>query len=103
MTDNLNYINLTHNINNTRIYKMDKEFFAYTATQKNILAYSTLFVNEMAQHILEKIQDENCEVNLMFGHKKGSLSKNKQKKLKNLLKEDEVNIQTLKRWVSMLL
>ena len=103
MTDHLNFINLVHGINNTRVYKIEKEFFSYTATQSEILAYSTRTISEMAEYLLKKVSDENCQVNLMFGYAKGSLSKNKKKKLNDLLKEENVELKIFIRWITLLL
>jgi len=105
MTEQLNYINLVHNINNTRVYKIGKEFFSNTATQKEIVCFTSLTVIEMSKHLLEKVSNENCQVELMFGYAKGSLSKNKFKKLKQLLKQgqSDVDLESIVKWVSLLI
>lgn len=105
ITDQLNYINLVHGINNTRLYKIEKEFFSYTATRKEILVFTALTVNEMGKHLVEKISDEPIQVELMFGYAKGSLSKNKAKKLKQLLNQGKTDcdLESMLKWVSLLL
>jgi hypothetical protein len=105
MSEQKNFVNLVHGISNTRVYKIKREIFCYTATQKEIQAYSTTSVQEMAIYLLEKTNDENCSLDLMFGYCLGSLSKMKMKKLNLLLKQGatDVNVETISRWVSLLL
>lgn len=105
MTEKLNYINLVHNINNTRVYRIGKEFFSNTSTQKEIVCFSSLTVLEMSKYLLEKVSDENCQVELMFGYARGSLSKKKFKKLKQLLNQgqSDVNLESIVKWVSLLI
>ena len=97
-----NFLNVVHNINNTRLYRMENELFCYTATRSEIQPYATTSIRDMAKYLLEKVSDEQCEVNLMFGYAKNSLSKNKQKKLKALLKCSDLDMNTFIRWVSLL-
>ena len=105
MTEHLNYINLVHNISNTRVYKIGNEFFCNTATQKEIVCFTSLTVLEMSKYLLEKVSNENCQVELMFAYAKGSLSKNKFKKLKQLLKQgqSDVDLESIVKWVSLLI
>ena len=85
MTDALNYINLVHGIDNTRVYRLDakatqdsshNEFFCYTATRSEITPFYTVTAKKMAEHLIKVVENEPCQVELMFGYKRGSLSKN---------------------------
>jgi hypothetical protein len=97
-----NYINLVHGFSNTRVYKIEHEYFCYTANRTAILPYATKSIRNMANYLFDKLDDEKIQVELMFGYEKGSLSKIKQKKLKKLLKSSDVDIDTLIKWVTML-
>ena len=100
----MNYINLCHNVNTSRAYKKDGEFFCFTTTRDLIIPYSTKSIKEMAKHIEKMVDDEFCEVELRFIYMKNSLSKNKKKKLNLLLQEDNcADEKTLMRWVCMLI
>ena len=105
MTDQKNFLNLVHNIDNTRVYKIDDEFFCFTATLTEIIPFSSKKVSTMANHLLYKVSDENCQVELFFGYAEGSLSKNRKKKLNHLLKngKTDVDFKNISKWVSLLI
>jgi len=104
-----NFVNLTHNICNTRVYNIHGALFSYTATRDSLVPYESNSIYDTCKHIMEQIQEgDSGPVNLMFGYVKGSLSKNKQKKLKKMLSEQkngdvDVNMTTLSKWITLLL
>lgn len=100
-----NYVNLVHGINNTRVYKIEKEFFTYTVTTEQILTFSSKKINEIVDVIMDRISDENAEINLMFAYKAGSLSRNKKKNLKILLAQGLVDVdrKNISSWISLLI
>ena len=103
MTDNLNYINLVHGISNTRIYKMDNELFSYTASRFSIVPFSTTSIHDMAEYLLKSVSDENIQVELMFGYKKGSISKKTKTKMNSLMGIQEINLQLFIKYITLLL
>jgi hypothetical protein len=85
---------------------MEKEFFCYTSTRQEIKVFSSKTVLEMSRHLYKTVLDENCQVELLFAYARGSISKNKKKKLNQLLKEKQlpdVSLESILKWVSMLL
>jgi hypothetical protein len=104
MTENKNYVNLTHGFSNTRIYKMDSEFFSYTCGRTSIIPFTSLTAKEMAEHIHKTILDEVCQVELLFVYMRGTMNKNKLKKMNALIKEEkDVSLMAVMKWVSLLL
>jgi hypothetical protein len=60
----------------------------------------------MSKHLYQTVLDENCQVELLFGYARGSISKNQKKKLNALLREEQlpdVSLESILKWVSMLL
>ena len=96
--NDVNFVNLAHGVNN------QNSFFCSTVTRDEIQPFSTTKVFNMAKHVVGKI---NCtsDVNLNFGYAKGSLSKNKKKKLNILLRDHDqhVDLTTMIKWVSLLI
>ena len=103
MTDNLNYINLVHDISNTRVYKINNELFAYTAGRFSIVPFSTTSIHDMAEYLLKAVSDENIQVELMFGYKKGSISKKTKTKMNSLMGIQEINLQLFIKYITLLL
>ena len=101
---NANFINISHTVNNTRIYKYKSMLYCYTATRNEIIPFSTKSIYDMAEHIVKQISGTPSQANLMFGYAIGSLTKNKQKQLNMLLSEtdQDVNQKQIIRWVMML-
>jgi hypothetical protein len=87
---NLDFINICHGINNTRIYRKNKEFFAYTVTVDEIIPFGTKSVKNMSNHILKMVENSWSDVNLSLNYKQGTYNKRKIKKLNKLLKEKEM-------------
>ena len=86
-----------------RLYYMDNEFYAMLVNSEEILPYATKKAHEMSDFIIKSIG--NCpSPYLQFNHKKNSLSKSKQKKLKYLLSETidaDVTKELINKWVMM--
>jgi len=100
----LDFINIAHGINNTRVYRTKGEFFCYTATVDELLPFSTIKAVNMACHLYKMIKDSWGEVNLCLNYKKGSYSKKKMKKLKKLLGEEiDISEVELLKWVTLLM
>ena len=100
-----NNVNLMFGCDVARIYYHQNEFYAMLITMEEIAPFATKKVGLMAAHLIEKI-GKSPTVDLSFNHARGSLSKNKQKKLKILL-NDSQNVDTTKqlltRWLLLLL
>jgi hypothetical protein len=100
---NLDFINIAHGIQNTRIYKIKKEFFAYTATATEIIPFISTDVQSVANHIMEILEDSWGHINLSLNYKQGTYNKRKMKKLNALLGECDVDVITIKKWVIFLI
>jgi hypothetical protein len=102
---NLDFINIAHSIDNTRIYRMEGKFFCYTATITEIIPFSCLTVVEMAEHIMKMIESSWGDISLYLAYKQNSYNKRKMKKLNNLLKEGDVDIsvESIKKWIVFLI
>ena len=100
-----NNVNLMYGCDVARIYYHQNEFYAMIITMHEIVPFAKKKVGSMAEHLMEKI-GKNPTVDLSFNHARGSLNKNKQKKLKQLL-NDSQNVDTTKqlltRWLLLLL
>jgi hypothetical protein len=105
MTSQKNYVNLVHGICNTRIYKIENEFYTYTVSREQITPFTSTKINEIVNVVLKKLEDEPIQVELMFGYKAGSLSRNKKRKLKLLLSNGlvDVDFKNISLWVSLLI
>lgn len=105
MLTNLDFINIAHGIDNTRIYKAEGVFFCYTATVSEIIPFSCLTVKDMTEHIIKILDLSWGDVNLSLNYQKGTYNKKKIQKLNNLLKlgDVEVNIKTIQKWILFLL
>jgi hypothetical protein len=105
MTEGKNFINLVHGCDNTRVYKMDNDLFCFTAGLTEIIPFKTKTLAKMVKYLLEKISNEQCQVEIMFGYAQGSLSKNRKKKLNKLLRhgQGDVNYKNLSVWISLLI
>ena len=100
----LDFINIAHGIENTRIYRNKGEFFCYTATIEALKPFSTTRAKNMARHLSEVLKDTWGEINLALNYRKGTYSKKKMKKLNKMLESDtEPTEDELLKWVMMLL
>ena len=101
---NKSYINIVYDTSNIRIYKIDGFLYSYTATIYDIIPFYTKSIFDMTTHVFNLIKDCDGIANLHFGYCKGSLSKNKAKKLSMLLKEgsQDCDFALLSRWVTLL-
>ena len=101
---NNSYINIVYDTSNIRIYKVDGYLYSYTATIYDIIPFYTKSIFDMTTHVFNLIKDCDGIANLHFGYCKGSLSKNKAKKLSMLLKEgsQDCDFALLSRWVTLL-
>lgn len=99
-----NHINLIYGTNIARVYYYQNELYVMIITLEQIEPFGTTKIQDMAQHLLKAI-DNSPTVDLSFNHAKGSLSKNKQKKLKQLLQLQNVDVdeKILSRWLALLL
>lgn len=102
-TNNLPFINFSHGIDNTRLYKIDDELYCSTVTREAIKPFVTTGIKEMAEYLDNVINGGWGIVNLNFCYPRGFLTKNKQKKLRKLLEEQgQVETQRLIRYITLL-
>ena len=95
---------MAHGISNTRIYRIENEFYCYTVDREGIKPYGTTILKEIAEHLDEVINRDWGIVNLHFCYMRGSLSKNKRKKMNTLLDQQGiVDTPTLTKWITLLL
>ena len=108
---NLDFINIAHGIDNTRIYKKDKELFCYTVNLESIIPFSTLKAANMASHINQILLESWGDINLMLNYKRGTYNKKKMKKLRTMLEyekclsedeKDTVSEKELLKWIMFL-
>lgn len=101
---NLNFLNIAYNVDNVRIYKFDGNLYCYNATRDGLEPFYTKSIYDMVTHIFNLVKDCNGTANLNFGYAKGSLTKNKSKKLAGLLKEgsQDCDFNLLSRWITLL-
>lgn len=101
--DGIDFINIAHGLNNTRVYKVRNELFCYTATPDLIQPFTTTKAANMAQHLYEEIKNSWGDVDLCLNYRQGSYSKKKMKKLNKLLSNDtEPTKNELLKWIMML-
>lgn len=96
------FINITHGVSNTRIYRKDQELFCYTATITNIIPFATKKAHELVNHVIKMTDDAWGEVNLTLNYRQGTFNKKKKDKLNTLLKIKEIDNKILLRWVMLL-
>jgi hypothetical protein len=101
--DNLDFINIAHGISNSRVYRIDREFFMYTATRTGIIPFVSITIDDMVSHILEILEQSWGQIDLMLNYKK--YNKRKMKKLNNLLLHGDVELNkaNIKNWITFLL
>lgn len=102
---NLNFLNIAYNVDNVRIYKFDGNLYCYNATRDGLEPFYTKSIYDMVTHIFNLVKDCNGIANLNFGYAKGSLTKNKSKKLKALLDagSQTCDFSLLSRWITLLI
>ena len=95
----MDYINLMHGLNNTKIYKHQNEFCAFTSSSNEILTFETKSIEEMAKYLFKKIQ-EPSKIRMMFD---GEFISNKKKQLlMGLIKEKYITLEIFTRWINLL-
>jgi hypothetical protein len=101
---NNSYVNIVYDTSNIRIYKVDGHLYAYTATVEEIIPFYTKSIYDMTTHVFDLVKDCEGIANLHFGYAKGSLSKNKSKKLAMLLNQgsQDCDFSLLSRWITLL-
>ena len=101
-----NNLNLLYDCNVARVYYHENEFYAMIITKTAITPFATKKVGEMAENLMKAVKNCPTPIDLRFNHAKGSLSKNKNRKLKQLLFESQ-NVDTTKqlliKWLLLLL
>ena len=104
MFKNKSYINIVFDTSNIRIYKVEGHLYTYTTTIEDITPFYTKSIYDMVTHIFNLIKDCEGIANLHYGYAKGSLTKNKKKKLAGLLKEgsQDCDFNLLSRWITLL-
>ena len=99
---NLPFINLTHDILTSRIYKRNGSLFVFTASLTELIPYGSDSIFEMSKYIMGLLEPCLSHINLHFGYPKGSLSKKQHNKLNGLLKETELDQKVLIRFITLL-
>ncbi len=99
---NLPFINLTHDILTSRIYKRDKTLFIFTASLTELIPFGTDSIFEMSKYVMGLLQPCLSHINLHFGFPKGSLTKKQHNKLDGLLKETILDQKILIRYLTLL-
>ncbi len=102
---NLDFINIAHGISNTRIYRIEKQFFSYTSTISEIIPYISTTVQDMVNHITKILESSWGQINLSLNYKQNTYNKRKMAKLNNLLKggDVELNSNNIKTWINFLI
>ena len=101
---NLDFINIAHGIDNTRVYRVKDEFYCYTSTIEEIIPFGCKKAINMAKHLNETLKNSWGEINLTLNYKQGSYNKKKMKRLNRLLGEGltDVNEKELLKWLMFL-
>ena len=99
-----NNINLMFGCDVARVYYHENEFYVMMITMESITPYASNQACVMAEYLL-KHMGNSPTVDLSFNHARGSLSKNKKKKLNALLQLQNVDTtkEVLIRWLLLLL
>ena len=101
---NLNFINFMHGTCCTRVYKLKNSIYSYTVTREELQPYETTSIRNMAEYLDETINGSWGLVDLQFGYARGSLTKNKRKKLSKLLEEQgQIDTDRMIRWITLLI